>query len=66
MICVQLTLSVKKMMYVRRVGKGNKGKAGRGKDNICITNLTPYNGMLSVFYSLIGRFSVNIFITALN
>ena len=55
------------MMYVRSVGaKGNKGKAGRGKDNICITNLTPYNGMLSVFYSLIGRFSLNIFITSLN
>ena len=54
------------MMYVRSVGKGNKGKAGRGKDNICKTNLTSYNGMLSVFYSLIGMFSVNIFITSLN
>ena len=52
-------------MFVRWE-RGIRGKAGRGKDNICITNLTPYNGMLSVFYSLIGRFSVNIFITALN
>ena len=42
MICVQLTLSVKKMMYLRSVGKGNKGKAGRRKDNIYMYN-KPYS-----------------------
>ena len=58
-------MSVKKRCMFVAWEKGIRGRQ-EGEKIICITNLTPYNDMLSVFYSLIGRFSVNIFITSLN